>query len=271
MTDADQPRGVLRYPASQKRTVLERRPPPPSLAPFIEVFWMVHWDLRDQAPFLQENIPDPCAHLTIDAQGGNVTGPVRGRFQYWLRGCDRVYGIKFHPGGMQPFFGRDIVELADQRVPIEDVFGHRADELIQAIRDAAPTAYDEMIQHGADYLCQALPAIDPKIAEVRAMVAHIAADASVSSVEQLAAAFHLSKRSLQRLFRTYIGLSPKWLIRCHRLQEALAQIEGADAIDWAQMALSLGYFDQAHFIGEFKAITGRSPTQYQRELQTSQR
>jgi AraC-like DNA-binding protein len=69
-----------------------------------------------------------------------------------------------------------------------------------------------------------------------------------------------SPRSLQRLFREYVGVSPKWVLQRLRLHEAAERmLEGRD---WAALALDLGYFDQAHFIHDFKAVTGRSPGEY---------
>lgn len=67
---------------------------------------------------------------------------------------------------------------------------------------------------------------------------------------------------LQRLFNEYVGVSPKWVINRYRLHEAVAILAQDQSIDWAQLAADLGYFDQAHFIRDFKSVTGRTPTEY---------
>jgi AraC-like DNA-binding protein len=69
-------------------------------------------------------------------------------------------------------------------------------------------------------------------------------------------------RSLQRLFSRYVGVSPKWVIRRYRLHELLEQMHSGRHLDWAQVAIDLGYFDQAHLINDFKSITGYAPTEY---------
>jgi AraC-like DNA-binding protein len=74
--------------------------------------------------------------------------------------------------------------------------------------------------------------------------------------------FGLGPRSLQRLFREHVGVSPKWVIKRFRLHEALEQVSAGADVDWTQLALDLGYFDQAHFIRDFKAIVGEPPTGY---------
>lgn len=74
----------------------------------------------------------------------------------------------------------------------------------------------------------------------------------------------MGKRSLQRLFNDYVGVSPKWVIRRYRLHELLERVHSGAEPDYAQLALELGYYDQAHLINDFRSIVGYSPTQYQR-------
>ena len=77
----------------------------------------------------------------------------------------------------------------------------------------------------------------------------------------------MGKRSLQRLFSEYVGVSPKWVIRRYRLHELIERSHTGEEPDWPQLALELGYFDQAHLINDFRTITGYSPTEYQKLIQ----
>jgi AraC-like DNA-binding protein len=86
----------------------------------------------------------------------------------------------------------------------------------------------------------------------------------IRTVDDLADQTGISKRSLQRLFREYVGVPPKWVIRRYRLHELIERLEAGDPLDWPDLALELGYFDQAHLINDFRAITGYSPADYQR-------
>jgi AraC-like DNA-binding protein len=70
-----------------------------------------------------------------------------------------------------------------------------------------------------------------------------------------------SKRTLQRLFREYVGVSPKWVLQRVRLHEAAERMAGGEG-DWPRLALELGFFDQAHFIKAFKAVIGLTPGDY---------
>ena len=71
-------------------------------------------------------------------------------------------------------------------------------------------------------------------------------------------------RPLQRLFRDYVGASPKWVIRRHRLQEAAVRLERDGGGSLAALAAELGYADHAHLSRDFKIATGRSPSEFAR-------
>ncbi len=87
----------------------------------------------------------------------------------------------------------------------------------------------------------------------------------IARVEDLAGRAGINPRTLQRLFRRYVGVGPKWVIRRYRLHEAAHRLAGGLAVDQAALAHDLGYFDQAHFIKDFTAIIGRSPGSYAAE------
>jgi AraC-like DNA-binding protein len=76
----------------------------------------------------------------------------------------------------------------------------------------------------------------------------------------------LNKRSLQRLFSQYVGVSPKWVIKRDRLHEATEQLTSGSVVNWAKLAQDLGYFDQAHFIKDFKNIVGSTPAEYAKAI-----
>jgi len=71
---------------------------------------------------------------------------------------------------------------------------------------------------------------------------------------------------LQRLFSQYVGVSPKWVIQRYRLHEVAERLADDKAVDCTEMALDLVYFDQAHFIKDFKAIVGWTPAEYAKRV-----
>ncbi len=84
-------------------------------------------------------------------------------------------------------------------------------------------------------------------------------------VEHLAAMHHVAPRTLQRLFRRYVGVGPKWVLKRLRIHEAASRLAAASPPRWTELALDLGYYDHAHFIREFRLVVGRSPAEYAAE------
>ncbi|MEO8878249.1 MAG: helix-turn-helix domain-containing protein, partial [Polyangiaceae bacterium] len=91
-------------------------------------------------------------------------------------------------------------------------------------------------------------------------------DVTIVRVADLAARVGKGTRSIERLLREHVGVSPKWIIRRFRVQEAAARLASGAAFDAAALAQELGYCDQAHFIHDFKSQVGRTPAQYARSL-----
>ncbi|WP_420315711.1 AraC family transcriptional regulator [Ekhidna sp.] len=71
-----------------------------------------------------------------------------------------------------------------------------------------------------------------------------------------------SQKHFISLFKKYVGLSPKGFQKVMRFQKAIHDLETMQSINWTQLALDCGYYDQAHFINEFKAYSGFNPQQY---------
>jgi len=86
-------------------------------------------------------------------------------------------------------------------------------------------------------------------------------------VEELADYCHTSVRQLQRHFEQAIGVSPKFYARTIRFEQAQRRLMFHPETDLTELAYDCGYFDQAHFIKDFRAFTGRTPSEYAKEMQ----
>ncbi len=256
------PRGILHVPAALPVGGHSRYPPAEALAPFVEHYWTVEWDLA--APQTAETLPHPSVHIVLEADRAEVYGVMRGRFTRTLRGQGRVIGIKFRPGGFRAFVASPVAEFTDRKLPLQQVFGLAAAEPEQ--QALAQRDHRQAIAVLEAFLLQCAPRPDPSIAVASQICERIAADRAIVRVEQVAAAFAIGVRKLQRLFGDYVGVSPKWVIQRYRLHEAAARMATGAAIDWPDIALELGYADQAHFIRDFKKLVGRSPGDYLRNL-----
>jgi AraC-like DNA-binding protein len=253
-------RGILRPDAAPFRLAIHA--PPPDLAGFVERHWVVRWDLRGREPYLSEILPHPSVHLVIEPGGSAVHGVATGRWSRLLEGRGEGVGTKFWPGGFAPFSRVPVVELTNTSAPLEHVLGPGAGKLE---RDVLACGDDgDRIAVVQAFLRGRLPAPDPRVATVARIVRAMLEVPPGTRLEEISRRFGMSPRTMQRLFRSYVGVNPKWVLQRYRLHEAAERIAAGER-DLARLAPDLGYFDQAHFIKDFKALVGRSPAEYAAE------
>jgi len=82
------------------------------------------------------------------------------------------------------------------------------------------------------------------------------------TIAQVTGAVGLSQRRFIDRFRDEVGLTPKLFCRVRRFQQVVAVAHRSRKVDWTDLALSCGYYDQAHFIHDFQAFSGMTPTAY---------
>lgn len=218
----------------------------------------MEWNL--EAPLVRETLPHPVVHIVFENGLAQIAGPTTKRFTTTLTGKGRVFGIKFHPGGFRPFAAGPVSAFADRVVELSSVFGESARSLApQALANDRHEAVMAVLE---TFLRAQGARADPVAERMMRIAARMAEDRGIKRIEQIAQEFSIGLRSLQRQFRDYVGVHPKWVIQRYRLHEALARIDEGKAEDWTALALDLGYSDQAHLIRDFKKIVGCTPSEY---------
>ncbi len=257
-------RGVLDPGAAPRPFQVTRRPPPDDLAWIADYLWILTWDLRGRPPHRQRVLTHPSVNMTFTTGGrARIVGVVRGVFTETIEGRGRVVGVRFRPGGFRPFLGGPVSSITDRRVPVEEVFGLPGRATADAVI-ATPDDGDAAAMLEGFLRARAPRRPDPLAVEAAGIVDRIAADPALLRVAGLAAATGAGTRRLQRLFSQYVGVSPKWVLRRYRMQDAADRAARGTDVDWAALAADLGYADQAHFIRDFTATIGTSPARYAR-------
>ncbi len=262
MREPEMGKGVLNPKRAQGKFFPQRFLPPPELSDFVEHFWQVEWHLPNGETFVQHTIPFPSVHVVFERGRTEVVGPITGRFTRELTGRGRVVGAHIKPGMFSAFTELAVGELVDRRASHFDVMSvSRADE---AVHEDAILALKA--EHSARYFADCLrgwkrPAVPAACWIARDLVNDIETDAELTQSEQLAAKANMSVRSLQRLFKQHVGLSPKFVIQRFRLLEASARL-AEDPASGSQLALDPGVPDQAHYIRAFKNLVGETPDRY---------
>jgi AraC-like DNA-binding protein len=251
----------------------ERRPSAPALAPFIRSLWHFTGEL----PHARERVlPTGCIQLLVNLDqdelrsyhgpgygrvdriaGAGLAGAYAHHFAIDTAEQRAIVGVSFHPGGAHPFFATPADALRELHVELGEVWGRdgavlrerllaagtvdailRTLEAVMLARVARPLAVDPIVAFAADALESGVP--------VGAVVDRVGMTAS----------------GFIRHFTARVGLTPKRFARVRRFRRVLDAIDAGRSVDWARVAATCGYFDQAHLIRDFRAFAGISPTAY---------
>jgi AraC-like DNA-binding protein len=232
------------------------QPAHPALGRSVECGWLLQ---SDKAITGHRVPPDGCVDIIYDRTHGLRaigTMTTEQRFDYpegaWLA------GIRFQPGMAGTFLGVSPAELTDTSAPLEDLWGHRAQELKRRLEDA------KSIQEAMRIMLGSLPVQAAVPNPVQRAIEAIAAANGNVDLESVALQANLSPRQFRRRCREESGLGPKHLCRVLRFRHACALARGMGRLNmgrlnWSDIALEAEYFDQAHFIRDFRHFTGLAP------------
>lgn len=247
-----------------------RRPPSADLAPWVEHYWSVRWSLAPGERFPAKVVSHPCVHVTVETgtvprfghrlPAGLVHGVITKAFEVALTGTGRVFGVRFRPGGFGAFTRSPVGAWTDRVEPLEAAFGGAAGAFVEAVLES--DSDEERALTAEALLRERVPDRDARYDQVLTMVDELRDDPALTSVAALAARHALSERTVQRLFRRYVGVGPLWVLRRARLHNAIDRIDAGEHGDLAGLAAELGWFDQAHFTRDFTDLVGQPPAAY---------
>jgi AraC-like DNA-binding protein len=170
-----------------------------------------------------------------------------------------VVGIRFQPVGAFGFLRLPLHQLRNQTVAVDDVLAQFNAHLGDRLTEADSTR--QRVSAIESFLLARLSQVLPRDALLEAAVARVLENAGQITVDALTRQMRVGQRELERRFREKIGLGPKRFCRIVRFQDVFRQ-HGLDEDAWARVAVDCGYYDQPHFIREFKRITGETPPEF---------
>jgi AraC-like DNA-binding protein len=253
--------------------------PPPDLSNAVVCFWTRVDDASaPDAPTIHRVLPDGCVDIVIrfDATGlvdgaarleigeaigvGTMTRPL-----VITGGMPNFYvGVRFRPGHALSALGVPASELTDDRIGYES---------LAATSDADLSSLSGLVSN-EDRLGAFIALVRRRLLgaasvplSVRAAVHRISGANGNLRVATLAEDIGITRQQLARQFATHVGIAPKTFARVMRARAALARADAARAayprgVDWSAIACDLGYYDQPHFIDDFKALTGMTPSRW---------
>jgi AraC-like DNA-binding protein len=251
---------MLEPEVARKKYEQMRLPPAPDVGVFVQYYWGAVWNLHGCEPYVHESLPDPCMHMVFEAGWSRVVGVTSGKFRVQLENDGRIFGICFKPGAFYPLVNTPMAAYTDRTFLVNDVFG----EAGAALRDSIlATGEDrERVRIAEAFLREHLPQPDEHDRLIRTAVDLIIDDGDIAKVDDLVERTGVTKRTLQRLFSQYVGVSPKAVIQRYRLNDAADHLLTHPTTEVTRVAVEYGYFDQSHFIRDFKEVVGETPRRF---------
>jgi AraC-like DNA-binding protein len=247
-------------------------PPPPALKDHIQCFWALEHDYRDSFHTHEHLWADTQTELIfsygepyyrqIDGVRSGlpnnfVIGPFKKELLLYSDGLTGFAAVRFHPWGLAAFSKKKMTELINTIVAADTVL----DGLPVWPPDGQPpdgqvTEYLDILGNWFSGRLTEQPRI------VQAIAGKIKAEKGIVKIAELAAAFDIHPRRLERLFISEIGMPAKLFARILRFNHAKRLIEQDPDIGLASLTYETGYADQAHFSRNFREMFGYTPAQF---------
>lgn len=265
------------------------KPSPPLFNAYIDQFW----EIKGNVDYSSEKIL-PSGNMEFMVNLGKphctlnpLTGTVKATNQHaWLAGLhdcaiisaptydigrdgSHFVAVSFTPIGARAFLGIGGASFTNNIIELSDFI---SDAEVSTLRNmlwevATPGArFDILLQFLLSRRPSGLMPISPHVLMALNTIITAQGDVRIDSLCDYAG---ISRKSLNQQFMNDIGMSPKKYARLHRFSAIISNLASQRHVDWAEIAYSAGFYDQTHFIKEFKAFSGETPTSFMRDRDDS--
>ncbi|QSE98187.1 helix-turn-helix domain-containing protein [Fulvivirga lutea] len=245
--------------------------PHSSLKKYVANFWVVIGDGQDS--FEQKVVPDGYPELIFHF-GDNYeiklfekwelqdkwlfSGQISNHFYLRNQGVINMLGIKLQPWTPKLLFGLNMSDFTDRVVPASEVNSIQLNALKDVIQALSTSHFDH--KKLEQFFMQLTTNFKEDGLFINSVQKIIDSRGQIK-IEELIEQSAMSRRSLERKFIDVIGLPPKYFARIIRFNNIFKLMQEGDS-SWCQVAVNSGYYDQAHFIKEFRKFTGEKPSSY---------
>lgn len=245
----------------------------------LQAFIKCYWTLEAPAitkPEKQRIVPDGCMEMIFNYGDryrqytdeekfilqplsfvfGQITKPL----DIEASGVTGIFAIRFLPGGFIPFATVPISDMENLAVPLPELFGEAGQLLEETVIHASTN--EERVNLVEAFLLSRVMKAETVNSIIKSCVEVMIQENGQLSVDELSDHVKINRRQLERKFASTIGLSPKQLSKIIRLQNTLKMLVNKQFTSLTAVAYEGDYYDQAHFIKDFKEFTGMSPKKF---------
>jgi len=250
--------------------------PHPDLASLISCYWTLEVPAEGEAK-RQRIIPDGCIEMAfilgddikryisqdefILQPRAMVLGQTVDPFFIEPLGQVNTFAIRFYPYGFANFVKIPIKNLVNKETPLAQLFEWHA---IKALEQSIIQARDSQnrIEIIEQFLLNKLNNKDTIDHIVKQTVDALISSNGTKQIHAILKKDLTKRRQLERKFKKQIGVSPKQLGKVIRLQTAIKMLLNQESDSLTAIAYQTEYYDQAHFIKDFKEFTGINPKEF---------
>ncbi|RIA09329.1 AraC family transcriptional regulator [Flavobacteriaceae bacterium MAR_2010_72] len=254
-------------------TFIKEYQPCESLKPFVELYWEGSFNPNGSGTMSMQMIPNGCIELIIHLNDWHcalnkddvwaktpdymVLGLYTKPYEVQFKSLVKVFAIRFKPEGLYNVFGLPAGLIKDSFEDMELILGYKFRDFCHRIKETK--CVRNMVEYTEHYLLHCLNGhnIDPNYVN---LAADLIRKTKGIRIEDLPDKVFISQRQLEREFKEKLGISPKHYLRITRINEVMRLLNNSHEIDLTSVAYYCGYFDQSHFINDFKSITGKNPS-----------
>ncbi|MXV52376.1 helix-turn-helix domain-containing protein [Pedobacter sp. HMF7647] len=249
--------------------------PPVELASIIRYFWVLEGSVDKGQRYVHRTLADCCPEMVFHYKGLFDDLIENGKSGKTFAAClagqsDRynrfsidqdfgIFGVYLYPFAVPLIFNIPADELNNEMVDIQTIIGAEGSELVEKLMFSKNNS--GRIDILVEFFKKRLQNNKQQPAEIFSAISEIIHSRSRQTVKELADDYCLSQRQFERKFKQFSGFSPKTFSRISRFQQALGTYSKPFS-SLTEIAYDCGYYDQSHFIHDFKKFSGHNPNHY---------
>lgn len=250
--------------------------PGSTLAPYVRFYWVLEGELPNGQSYTHRTMADGCVEMVFHYRGrfhelldngmeeasftAGIDGPSQCHARFSINEAFGIFGVYLFPFAVPRLFNLPVSALSDQAVDLQSLLGQQGADLEEQVMLAANNQQRASILTRFLESCL-LTQTTPERTHVFAAIQEVIRTRGLVNIGSLASQACLSSRQFERSFKQFAGFTPKLYSRIIRFQSALEAF-GQKQKSLTEIAYDCGYYDQSHFIHDFKEFSGFHPGQY---------